>query len=217
VAELVATWPPAEDSARVVLGEMLRDLGAIPDPTGDELLVEVLSGDSARIQVAQRYLRQGLLRSGEAVTPEVSEDLLAPLLDSLLTRGDAPWPAAPGVIPGAGPRIHPFGRSSHGVEGAPVFVLTEHLSAGVLDRLPADVRAISRQDWDARDPRAGGYLLEFRFLRRWGPFRQVVWQWTALARRAPDESPSGYAGGGSLTLVQTEGGWVIVARGAWIT
>jgi hypothetical protein len=38
-----------------------------------------------------------------------------------------------------------------------------------------------------------------------------------MRRRAPDEAPAGYAGGGSLTLVETDEGWVVVGRGAWIS
>jgi hypothetical protein len=98
-----------------------------------------------------------------------------------------------------------------------VFILTERLPASVLEALPADVQAITPEDWAARDRRAGGYLIRFHPVRRRGSFVQLAWGWTVMRRRAPDEAPAGYAGGGSLTLVETDEGWVVVGRGGWIS
>jgi hypothetical protein len=216
VAELAARWPPEDDSARVVLGEILRALDAIPERTAEELRAEILSGEEGRIRRAQREL--GLVHSrGDDVDPEVVADLLAPLVDSILARGDAPWPLVPGLPRGEGPILHSPATSSHGIRGLSTFLLTENLPAAVLENLLEGVTSMATGEWESRDRRLGGHAFRFFPVKRWGSFLQVTWDWTVYEPRTPDEAPRGYAGGGHLQLLDTGEGWVVVGRGSWIT
>lgn len=217
VAELAARWPPAHDSAQVVFGEILRDQGAIPERSAEELRAHILSGDAPRRDAARYELPGRLREEGDDADPESVSHLLDPLVDSIFARGDAPWPAVEGVAPESGRLIHPDATSSHGVEGVPIFLLEEHLSADVLRELPPGVSSITRDAWNGRDLRAGGHLFEFRPVRRWGPFLDIRWRWTVYDRREADHVPRGFAGTGTLRLMETDEGWKVVDWGAGIT
>ena len=85
---------------------------------------------------------------------------------------------------------------------------------------PGDDRS-TRRRWSSDSGRAplreGGVLIQLQPVRAWGDFVSVGLNWTALRRRAADEAPSGYAGGGELILLRTADGWVVVTDMSWIT
>ncbi len=198
MAELVAGWPPADDSARVVLEEILRAADAIPARTADELRADVLSGDEARVRSARWEIRRRM-GEGEVVDPQSVVAVLVPLVDSIFAGGAYPWPAIPGAQ-----SLQGIATSSHGVEEVPRFLLSANLPQAVLDAPLAGVTVVTPEEWQARDLRAGGHIFDFRAPMRWGPFLALSWRWTAYLHRAADEAPKGYSGGGSLILVQTE-------------
>jgi hypothetical protein len=217
-AELQAAWPPEGDSARLVLGTILRGMGRAPVARASNLAAEVLSGSGARLELAVRSLRGLLAREGSPAPPELAAGLLGEVLDSILAGGDSPWPAVAGFGGVAGGRVlHPFAVDFHGVPPVPLFIRAESLPAGFPERLPAPLQAVDSAAWAARPPREGGAILEFYPVRTVGDFVELHWRWTVLRRRGPDESPSGYAGGGGLTLIHTAEGWRVVASNAWIT
>jgi hypothetical protein len=206
------------DSAALVIGTVLDRLDALPDPAPDALAAMFRSGSQADLARARHELGELLARSGRPAPPELLRELLFPLIDSIMAEGDAPWPAVAGLVdPGEGRVLHRSAVSSHGVGGVPRFLLRENLP-GDLD-LPPDLplTVISREAWEDRPRRRGGWLLSFDPVRLAEPFVDLSWSWIVYEPRAADEAPSGYAGGGRLGLLRTEEGWRVVARSAWIT
>lgn len=215
VEELRRAWPPEGDSARLVAGTILEAMDALGPPDPDSLAAAFRSGDEARIELARRRLRPTLRREGAEAGPELGEALLGPLVDSLLAGAPPPWPA-PEERADAGPPVFPHFSAVPG-EDLPRFVLREGLPDDVALRVPPRAEVVDSAAWAARPARAGGVLLRVMPVRAWGDFASLRWNWTVLRRRAPDEAPSGYAGGGGLMLLRTAEGWVVVATDAWIT
>jgi len=218
VAELRAAWPPEADSARLVIGTILQGMDEVSAATASDLAAEVLSGSGARLALAVSSLSGLLAREGSPAPPDLAAGLVGEVLDSILAGGDSPWPAVAGYSRVAGGRIlYPAAVDFHGVRGVPVFVRAETLPEGMAHALPVPVQAVDSVTWAARPPREGGALLEFHPVRMLGDFVELRWDWRVLRQRAPDERPSGYAGGGGLTLIRTDEGWRVVATIAWIT
>lgn len=220
VQELRERWPLEGDSARFVVGTILREMNALPEPGAEELAELFLSGSALEVQAAQFGIGARVRREGEPLAETLLLELLPPLLDSIAARGDAPWSAAhEAVREAAGGRlIHPVSVNYHGVRGIPIFVLEEGIPEEVLDRLPQPFQRIDREAWEARPHRAGGALVTLRPAMQWEDFVSLDWHWRVFEARAPDEAPSGYAGSGGLTLLRTpEGGWRVVVIRAGIS
>ena len=218
LASLADGWPPEGDSARLILGRILRGMDLLPPSSPDEILADLLSGAQPRIDEAQRAL-SGLLHEpgGTPASPELAREIQSPLLQAVTLQSDSPWPMMDG-IPTWGDRvIHSHGVSFHGVDSVPGFVLSDDLDPAILAELPEGFAPISRSEWSARSPREGGLLIKIFPVETIGPFVFVRWDWTVHRQRDPDYAPSGYAGGGSLWLVEAEGAWRVVSSGAWIT
>src|SRR5688572_28510413 len=119
VEELRRTWPPDADSARLVIGTILRGMDALAEPTADELAAALLSASAADRQAAQRVLADMMQRNGAPASDSLRSELLIPLLDAIARGGNSPWLPTPAD----GARLHPFMVDFHGVNDVPVFVL----------------------------------------------------------------------------------------------
>lgn len=211
--ELLAQWPADSDSARLVLGAVLRGAGRLGDPTPAELATSLLTGSDADRAAANRQLTGLVRRLGTAADEATASALVQQLVDALASDGASPWPA---LEPDARPLSRAMGGFP-GVRDVPVFVLDEDVPPAVAAMLPAGLRLISRDAWQARPLREGGVLVTLNPVRSWGDFVSVGLNWTARRARAADEAPSGYAGGGELILLRTDAGWVVVHDVSWIT
>jgi hypothetical protein len=209
--ELLRDWPPAEDSARLVIGTVLRGVGRLGDRSAAELREVLLAGPTAERRRAQSEVDELLRRYATAAPDPLAVELLRPLLDSAATGGVVPWADLDGDVGRF--RGLAFARD----EAMPVFVLDENLPADIAAALPAGFTLISRKGWAARPRRSGGVLVAVNAVQEWDGFARVQVGWTAFRRRGADEAPSGYAGGGSLTLLRTPAGWRTVSESTWIT
>jgi hypothetical protein len=211
--ELLREWPPAEDSARLVVGTVLRGAGRLGDRSAAELREVLLAGPTAERRRAQSEVDELLRRHGTAAPDPLAVELLQPLLDPAATGGVMPWADLDGDFG----RFRGLGLDVGRDETMPVFVLDENLPADIAAALPAGFTLISREAWAARPQRAGGVLVVVNAVLEWDGFARVQLGWTAFRRRGADEAPSGYAGGGSLTLLRTTAGWRTVSEITWIT
>jgi hypothetical protein len=216
--ELRRSWPPAGDSAQLVIGTILRGMDALPPPTDQELVEAFLSGSRERIQGAGRELNHLLRPGAPLASEEIVEELAPDLVNMVLEGGDSPWPAVDGLVDDNADRIvHLVAVNLHGVEGVPLFLLDENLPERIASNLESTVELVDSATWINRPRRAGGAIIRILPVRSSGSFVAMVWDWTVLEKKAPDEAPSGYAGGGHVFLLKTEEGWQIVGHGAWIT
>jgi hypothetical protein len=213
VSELLRDWPPPGDSARLVAGTILRGMDALADPTAGELAAALQSDSDADRTGARRQLDDMIRRHGIPATDSLATELLRPLIDSIAARGGAPWPDADD----RGTRLSSWMVGFHGVRDVPLFVLDENLPSAVAAALPSSFTLISQEEWSARPAREGGVLMKFQPTREWDGFVTAGMSWTVRERRAADEAPSGYAGGGTMTLLRTPSGWRVVASDGWIT
>lgn len=212
VDELARGWPPESDSAQLVLGTILEGMGRL-ERSPEAVAQELLSGSPERIRLAQATLRRHLGRGAAHAAPEVAREILPPLIDSMLAQGEAPWPRVPGLVFGVGRSLF----SSVPQLPLPRFLIRDGLPADVVAQVRPPVLVVDSATWAARPVRAGGVVLTVDPPRAWGDFVSVRWDWTAFHPHAPDEPPSGYAGGGSVDLLRTEEGWRVVGAGLWIT
>jgi hypothetical protein len=211
--ELLRDWPPVEDSARLVIGTVLRGAGLLGDRSAAELREVLLAGPTAERRRAQSEAEELLRRYGTAAPDPVAVELLRPLLDSAAIGGVMPWADLDGDVE----RFRGLGLDVGRNETMPVFVLDENLPADIAAALPGGFTLISREGWAARPQRSGGVLVAVNAVQEWDGFARVQVGWTAFRRRGADEAPSGYAGGGSLTLLRTPAGWRTVSEITWVT
>lgn len=224
LGELRRRWPPEGDSARVVVGTILRGMDTLPPPALEDLAAELLSGSKARIEAARRQLSARVpLGRSRGQTPDtlmapaaVVAEVVPPLLDSLLAEGRSPWPGvgAEGAIE---PSVGLYTGDFHGVRDVRLFLLDENLPPGFVPDPASGFELIDRKTWDARPRRDAGVLLTVAPLTAAGPFVAFSWGWRVFRRRAPEEAPSGYAGGGSVWMLRTDAGWIVVSGDGWIT
>lgn len=213
--ELEAGWPPASDSARAAIGEILTETGRMAPPDLDEI-ARILMAENSPLR---RRALDDLPRSDASPAPaSLAAELLSTLLPAVLRLKDEPWRPAPSYPgePGA-PLASRTATSFHGVRDVPVFLLTDSLPESVVAGRPEGIEPVSQAEWDARDRREGGVLLRLGTVRTAGPFAFLSWDWRVYQRRGPEEAPSGYAGGGDLVLLLRDGEWLAVRSGAWIT
>lgn len=211
--ELLQQWPVVQDSARLVLEAVLRGTGRLADPAPAELAMSLATGSEADREAAVRQLRRLIREHGTPADSATQRALLQTLLEAVAADARTPWPA-----------LHDDDRALrravggfHGVQDVPVFVLDENVPPAMATAIPAGLMLISREAWQARPLREGGVLIQLQPVRTWGDFASVGLNWSALRRRAADEAPSGYAGGGELILLRTADGWVVVTDSSWIT
>jgi hypothetical protein len=212
VRELLRAWPSAQDSARLVLGTILRGMDALAQPSGAELAAALVTGSEADRRGAREQAGTLLRRHGQPVSDTLATELLVPLLSAVAVNRAAPWPD----LDHRDQQLS-FMGGFHGVNDVPVFVMHENLPAAAAAALPLSFTLISRDDWNARPQRDGGVLITISPMIEWNGFVTVGMNWTVFRRRADDEAPSGYAGGGSFILLHTSEGWRIVSGSSWIT
>jgi len=213
--ELEADWPPASDSARAAIGEILTEMGRMAPPDLDEIARTLMVENSLLSARALDHLSP----SDASPAPDsVAAELLSTLLPATLRLEDEPWRPAPSYPGEPGAPIAPRTATSfHGVTDVPVFLLTDSLPESVVATRPDGIEPISQAEWDARDRRAGGVLLRLGTVRTLGPFAFLPWNWRVYRRRGPEEAPAGYSGGGYLVLLLRDGEWLAVRSSAWIT
>lgn len=217
VAELAQDWPPEGDSARLVVGTILREMGAQPAATADELVPEFLSGSPARVEAAQRQLFPRLGPGAPLADPALAAELLTLALQAAVTGEESPWPGVEGLRTSGG-LLHRFARIPAPPAGAPAFLLDQDLPVHSGFRAPPSLQRVDSATWAAYDKRRGGVLVEVSPVRASGPFIRLSWAWTSYYRREGGDAPAGgYAGGGGLTLLHHDGRWWVVGGDAWIT
>lgn len=221
VRELRETWLIEGDSARLVVGTILDEMGVL-DTSLEALAEELLSGSAARVGRARRQLGTrvppGRIRGGTPdsllAAPEVAAAVVPPLLDSLLAEGRSPWP---GVGPAGAieSTVELYIGGFHGVRQVPLFLLDDNLPPGFVPG--SGFQLIDQEGWDARPRREGGVLFRIAPPTSVGPFATLTWEWSVFERRQADEAPAGYAGGGTVWLVRTGDSWTVVQSRGWIT
>lgn len=214
LADPLVQWDAVKgDSARLVVGSLLRSAERLGPPTQEELIQDLLGESEALHHAATRELP----RLGESLVP-VSDaeaiEFLAPLLDSILSFGTSPWESAPGAASG-----RELGQGFHGLDDGRRFLLYAPADEGMVGPLAdaAGIESRSEGEWEAMDRRSAAVGLVLERPARRGDIVRLNWSWYAWADRADDAVPRGYGGGGTLWLVATDEGWVAVARRAWIT
>ncbi len=210
LADLERRWPDlVGDSARLVIGTILRGSGRLAESTPDEIAADLRSGAPGRIASARRALRR---RRAETDTLSAAEaaPFMRVVLDSMANEGSMPWPA----IADEGFTLRP-GQGFHGARDVPVFVLETGLGEDVLDGHP--FAATDSASWADRDLREGGVLVRFEPAQRVGDLLRIRWEWSAWFEREPDAAPEGYAGGEGVWLVRVDDEWRVAATSGWIT
>jgi hypothetical protein len=204
----------APDTARLVVGTVLRGLGAAAvDP---ELVAELFRSESE----ADRQLAAGSISSlfagAEPAATGVADQLMDRLLGAVIEGRDVWFPQLHGQE--AGQRGTDIGRfSGERDDSAPRFLLKETLSATILSRWEDRVVLVDPAEWSARSSRLAATLYQPREVLRVGPFVRIGIDYTTRMDRAADEAPAGYAGGYTAYLLQTDEGWRVVATSIWIT
>lgn len=210
LADLERRWTDLpDDSSRLIIGTILRGSDRLADPTPDEIVGDLLSGEPARIDLARRALR-GRYAEADTLSPAEAAPFLRAVLDSMATRGTSPWPS----IADEGYTLRP-GQGFHGATEVPVFVLDGDLDDGLLGGHPFS--PTDSTTWADRDRREGAVLVRFRPVQRVGDLIHLDWEWSARFDRAPDETPEGYAGGEGVWLVRVGDDWRLALTSAWIT
>lgn len=219
VPELAEGWPVQGDSARLVVGTILRDMRALPPRSSEELARELRTGPrelaQSAIQEVTRLLTPSRAREAE---PDLVLELLPALLDSMMAGGTVPWPWLPGVPlreGSSGPG--PWGRIRPQVGSLPVILVDEGLPPGLAELLPPALRLLGPQDVQAWPRREAAAFLRLRPLRVEGPFVSLGWSWRVLEDRTADEAPRGHVRGETLHLMATEEGWRLISRVSYIS
>ena len=137
----------------------------------------------------------------------------------MIAQQDSPWPLLDGIEPASrnGEIIHGAAIRFHGIDDVPLFLNTDGLPPELGQNPPDGLSPMTPEEWNDRPRRAGGAFLTLEQPTILGPFVELTWSWRVFDRREPDETPEGYAGGGTLTLLRTDAGWRVVGTGAWIT
>ena len=197
------------DSARLVYDAILLGLGERqPEPVA--VAERILSGSSADRDRARREMLR-LFRAAEPADTPLAVELLDRLLATVVEDA-APWDAldASGAHRGPGLRRLTVGHDS-------VFLLADSLPRTLRDRWRDRVRIVSAGDFRDRADPVPGIHLRVSDVARIGPFVSLGIDYTVYVVRGDARTPSGYAGGITVYLVQTPDGWIRVHTSEWIT
>jgi hypothetical protein len=214
LADLVGRWDDLEgDSARLVVGFLLRSADRLDPPPAEELVRDLLGDSEPLREAAQRELRnpRGTL---EPLADAEAAEFLTPLLDSILAFGTSPWPSVPEEE-----HRGRLGQDFHGLDEGARYLIYEPTDEALVRALSraVGVEARSQEAWESMDRRSAAVGIVFERPSRQGAIIRLVWSWDAWAERADDAVPRGYGGGGTLWLAPSENGWVTVSRAGWIT
>ncbi|HEX6070515.1 MAG TPA: hypothetical protein VFZ18_11845, partial [Longimicrobiaceae bacterium] len=199
----------AEDSARLVFGTILVGLGERWS-TATDLAEALRTGSDAERTLALRELPR-LFAAAPPAEPEVAQELVNRLLQVVLEGAD-PWPE---LRPGADPRRRVPRRVVGG--DLPIFLLADSLPATLRAAWSDRATVISAADWSARSERLPAMLFRAGTVLRYGPFVQLRLNYEGRSARGENEAPAGYAGGFTVTLLESPAGWVQISGSQWIT
>lgn len=210
VGELRRAFEAARtDSARLVFGTVLHGLGEHrPDPAA--VAFRLRSSSAAERSLASSEMR-ALIREARPADPATQAHLLDGLLRHVISK-ESVWPF---LHPA--PNQRSFGPQLHFSAERPVFLLADSLPPAVRERWKVRVHLVSRAEWNARSDRLPAVYYVASPVQRVGPFARLYITYGEREARASDQAPVGYAGGVTLYLLDTEGGWVIVGSEGWVT
>lgn len=197
------------DTAVWVYSTILSGLGTLEvDP--DMVLGHLTSDSEPRRALAGRLL-YGLL----AEAPPAEAGLATEVVDrflSVLIEGAELWPALyPDWVRNSG-----LGQGSgHREDADPVLLLDENLPPGVREMWADRVGVLDSRE--SRPAREASTLYRVGPVLRAGPFLRVRADYSTRLERSEDESPGGYAGSFTVTLVLTNGEWHLVSVGMSVT
>ena len=203
----------ARDSARAVLGTVLRGVGALRLDAG-ELAAVFRSRDAGRLPLARAAVWE-LFRAEQGRWDERAAWALQDRLVAIVLEDAAPWPELdPAAAPRAGwerPRLH--ARPVPGTRMLDPAGLADAVLASWRSRFPvADDAA-----WRARSLRAPGVRYSFDPVRRVGPFVHLSARAAERLARPDDAEPALNASAVSYVLLEVDGVWTVVAWSAMIT
>lgn len=204
---LVALWPPPGDTARALVGRILRSAGHLPPRDPDSLAADLLSESSFRRSIAWWECLELMATKGTPAPDELSGPLLTELVDSLLHGGAIPWPEAEVSWPKlsrerpSSERRNPVGRAA---------VAAENLPRPPYFHPPEGIPVLSDEAWRSRDPGWKGWILQLlEPPQSVGPFVWFTWRSTG--------SSGGGGSGATLVLVRDGDGWQFLTASVWGT
>lgn len=216
-AELQRAYAAAEsDSARLVLGTMLRQLGLLR--LGEEEIAEAFaSRDPARVALARDALVANFGSASRLIEPEGA----APFIDHLIAveLGSAQsWRALiPRVQRNTPPPPPPPGARTPRPEKPLLLINSQGIPEAVRAKWSGRVEFISPAQLRQRDPREARSFYTFGPVRAWGRFVGVEVNASGTLARSANESPHHYAWGSTYYLMELNGEWVVVEASGWIT
>jgi hypothetical protein len=214
IGELRRDYDAAQsDSARLVLGTMLLELGRLH--LGAEAIAEIYRSRSHTVEsLAHRALRV-LLRDSAQLADSATATALLDRLIGMTLDDAAAWRSigsAPGEpAPPRKPILHhrPTERS--------IFLLSDSLPLAVRERWRSRAQLIDSGEWSERALHEPGVLYTLSSVRRAGPFVMLSVMASERLERDPGEAPRAYASMTRYYLMEFDDEWVVVAAEGWVT
>ncbi|MDF2771572.1 MAG: hypothetical protein K0S86_1066 [Geminicoccaceae bacterium] len=198
-----------DDSARMVYGAILTELGDVPSV--GELAAQLRSGSAPEISLASATVPKLLGPNAPPADSATTVEILDRLLASLLERGD-PWPPLrrPTTPAPANPP-RPAGPVR------PPLVLADSIPAVLREKWRDRLRFITADEWRRMPEHEAAMMMIPSRVARVGPFVRAEVRMSGRLARSPDEAPHLFASGYVYYLVATDEGWRLVTSGSWIT
>ena len=202
----------SSDSARLVFGTMLQDLGE-GRLTESEVAEAFASGAPARITLARQAMLAGF---SPAASAPMTAAAAAPLIDRLLASlvDSAPlWRSGAADLRVSSRNSRPVLHAQPGR----IYLNGDSLSEAVRVKWQDRIQIISSAEWNSRDVRAAGVFYTIPTPRAWGRYVRIELHDSERNARSEGQSPAQNAGAITYYLMQLNGEWVIVAEEAWVT
>lgn len=198
-----------DDSARMVYGAILTELGDIPSV--EELAAQLRSGSAPEVSLASATVPKLLGPRAPPADSATAVEILDRLLASLLERGD-PWPPLrrPTTPAPANPP-----RPAGPVQ--PPYVLADSIPRVLREKWRDRLPFITADEWRRMPEQDAATMMMLSTVARVGPFVRAEVRMSGRLARSPGEAPHLYASGSVYYLVATDGGWRVVTTSMWIT
>ncbi|HEX8904572.1 MAG TPA: hypothetical protein VF771_07005, partial [Longimicrobiaceae bacterium] len=196
-----------EDSARLVYSAILAGLGERMH-TPEELAARLRSPNATEREAALREV-PGLFDTAAPADSAAAAELMDRLL-AVLVENAAPWPTLPGDSL--------LARTLRGVgeSSLPVYIIDDSLPAAVRARWATRAHVLTAAEWGTHSPREAALIVRVTRPVQAGPFARLRISYTSHYPHRADESPAGYAGGATVTVVQLDGRWVLIRADTWV-
>jgi hypothetical protein len=216
VAELRALFPNGpDDTARVVIGNILAGLNALPW-TIDSVVVVLRNGTPLRREFAADMLGSGAsLFRFEPANVATADTIQEQFLTGVTNRRD-PWRSLEDLKynrPARGFRNPP----SDARGSLPVYYATDDLTPAVRARWSDRIRTMSQAEWRARPSREGGELWAISRVERAGPIAHMRVMVSGRNTRAANQGPNAWYSWTHYYLMKIGGEWVIVRLYSGVT